>query len=228
MDLLGFDTKTVMARAEVSLRQLNHWDRLGIVSPSIQPAQGSGSRRRYSAEDMFLLLLARTLRDAQVPLQSVRDALSAVRAQGIGLHCDPDTLLLCAGDRVAYLGSDRRRIHDESGRAPAVFVLNVGRLAAQAAELTAETTLPAVEVVEVAGQAIQVVVTPRKQGYEARCNAHPESTGTGSTAKEAIDALKRSVEGPRAASPPHRHPRRRPRKVGPAPPTGASAWGDTW
>ena len=65
MDLLGFDTKTVIAKTDVSLRQLNHWDRLGIASPSIQPAQGSGSRRRYSAEEVFLLLLARTLRDAQ-------------------------------------------------------------------------------------------------------------------------------------------------------------------
>ena len=228
MGLLWFDTKTVMAQTDISLRQLNHWDRLGIASPSIQPAQGSGSRRRYSAEDVFLLLLARTLRNAQVPLQSVRDALSAVRAQGIGLHCDLDTLLLCAGDQVTYLGRDRRRIHDELGRAPAVFVLNVGRLAARAVELTAARALPAVEVVEVVGQALQVVITPRAQECEARCNAHPGCVGTGPTTKEAIDALKLSVEGTSAGSRPRKRPRKRLRKLRASPPSGASAWGDAW
>ena len=46
--------------AGISFRQLDYWDRAGILSP-MSPAQGSGSRRRYGADQARLAWSVRKL-----------------------------------------------------------------------------------------------------------------------------------------------------------------------
>lgn len=60
--------------------QVNHWDRLGIVRPSLRSAEGSGSRRLYSLDDLAAAEVARRLREVGVPLEYLGAALSRLRA----------------------------------------------------------------------------------------------------------------------------------------------------
>ena len=52
MAAAGFSSSEVCAMAGVTYRQLDYWTRLGLVSPSITPAAGYGSQRRWSTADL--------------------------------------------------------------------------------------------------------------------------------------------------------------------------------
>jgi DNA-binding transcriptional MerR regulator len=56
----------------ISYRQLDYWDRTGLLSPSVTPAIGSGYQRLYSREDLVLALAIRRLLRLGVSLQSIR------------------------------------------------------------------------------------------------------------------------------------------------------------
>lgn len=71
----------------ITYRQLNYWDKIGLVHPSINQARGSGSRRVYSHRDLAQLRLCRQLVDVGVTLQRIRYALAAIReADQAGQH----------------------------------------------------------------------------------------------------------------------------------------------
>jgi len=62
----------------VSQRCLDYWDQLGVVCPST-PAEGKGSERKYSFDDLLKLTLVKRLRDAGLSLQRIRKGLEKLR-----------------------------------------------------------------------------------------------------------------------------------------------------
>ncbi len=86
--LAGIDEKTgyqsAVAREAVGItyRQLDYWDRTGLVSPSIRGAKGSGSQRLYSFHDLLVLRVIKKLLDAGVSLGQVREAAKTLNARG--------------------------------------------------------------------------------------------------------------------------------------------------
>jgi DNA-binding transcriptional MerR regulator len=90
----------------ISYRQLDYWARTGLIEPSISPASGSGSRRSYSYRDLLELRVIKSLLDAGIKLESVRQAFEYLRH-----HVDTDIasahlvisgsdVVLCAGDEL--------------------------------------------------------------------------------------------------------------------------------
>jgi DNA-binding transcriptional MerR regulator len=225
-ELTGYDTRTVLSQTGISVRQLHHWDELGIVSSSIQPAHGSGSRRRYSADDVFLLLVAQALRGEHRSLEAVQRVVSAIRAHGIGPECAEETRLTFSEHAVYHVGEDRQQIGATLRNAPVVSVLNLGGIARRARELLEATEVPAADVVMIGDQTLRIVILPRDGGWEARCRAHRDQVGVGATAEEAVTSLRARLEeklsgsAPSAARPPAAR-----RAPGGA---KASAWGDGW
>ena len=63
----------------ISYRQLDYWARTDLVRPSVTDAAGSGSRRRYSYQDLLELKVIKSLLDAGIKLESVRQVFSYVR-----------------------------------------------------------------------------------------------------------------------------------------------------
>jgi DNA-binding transcriptional MerR regulator len=63
----------------ITYRQLDHWARTDLVRPSITDAAGSGTRRRYSYRDLLELKVIKTMLDAGIKLESVREAFSYLR-----------------------------------------------------------------------------------------------------------------------------------------------------
>jgi DNA-binding transcriptional MerR regulator len=63
----------------VSQRCLDYWAERGIVTPSIQPAAGKGSERRYAFDDLVKLALVKRLREAGLSLQKIRKGLEQLR-----------------------------------------------------------------------------------------------------------------------------------------------------
>ena len=60
--------------------QINHWDRLGIAKPSVRAAEGHGSRRFYSMDDLTAVEIAHQLRTVNISLECLAAAMSQLRA----------------------------------------------------------------------------------------------------------------------------------------------------
>lgn len=77
----GFSGKKASEIAGITYRQLDYWARTDLVRPSLTDASGSGSRRRYAYRDLLELKVIKSLLDAGIKLELVRDAFSYLREQ---------------------------------------------------------------------------------------------------------------------------------------------------
>src|ERR671923_1680308 len=71
----GYRVPDVCKIIGISYRQLDYWARTGLVRPSIKDAQGSGTQRQYSFQDLVVLKVIKSLLDTGVSLQRVRKAV---------------------------------------------------------------------------------------------------------------------------------------------------------
>ena len=75
----GYSGKKTAEIVGITYRQLDYWARTDLVRPSLADAAGSGSRRQYSYQDMLELKVIKTLLDAGIRLEMVRDIFSYLR-----------------------------------------------------------------------------------------------------------------------------------------------------
>ena len=75
----GYAGKRAAELVGITYRQLDYWARTDLVRPSLADASGSGSRRRYSYQDLLELKVIKTLLDAGIRLESVRDIFTFLR-----------------------------------------------------------------------------------------------------------------------------------------------------
>jgi DNA-binding transcriptional MerR regulator len=122
---IGYRGASAAAAAGISYRQLDYWDRTGLVIPSIQTATGSGSQRLYSFRDILVLKLVKRLLDTGVSLQQIRLAVEQLRASGISDLTN--TTLMSDGARV-YLCTSQDEVIDLLGQGQGVFGIAVGRV----------------------------------------------------------------------------------------------------
>ena len=80
----GFSGSQAAKVVGISYRQLDYWARTDLIRPSLADAQGSGSRRRYSYQDLLELRVIKTLLDAGIKLESVRRVFDYLRTHVTG------------------------------------------------------------------------------------------------------------------------------------------------
>src|SRR5919206_3000716 len=98
----GYRVPEVTKLVGISYRQLDYWARTGLVRPSVQDAQGSGTQRLYSFQDLAVLKLVKRMLDSGVNLQQIRKAmgtLKELKEPAIG------TTLVSDGNRIYALES---------------------------------------------------------------------------------------------------------------------------
>ena len=81
----GFSGTQAAKVVGITYRQLDYWARTDLIRPSLTDASGSGSRRRYSYKDLLELRVIKTLLDAGIKLESVREVFEYMRQ-----HLDTD------------------------------------------------------------------------------------------------------------------------------------------
>jgi DNA-binding transcriptional MerR regulator len=75
----GFSGARAAEIVGITYRQLDYWARTDLVRPTLSDAAGSGSRRRYSYTDLLELRVIKSLLDAGIRLESVRDVFTYLR-----------------------------------------------------------------------------------------------------------------------------------------------------
>src|SRR4051794_29196164 len=79
MIVSSYTTAEVSHFSGFSLRQLDCWARQGLIVPSIQPAYGRGSVRRYALEDLMQLRFISQLKRQGWSMQKIRKAIAKLR-----------------------------------------------------------------------------------------------------------------------------------------------------
>ncbi|MFP4311752.1 MAG: MerR family transcriptional regulator [Nitriliruptoraceae bacterium] len=115
----GFRGPTVCKIVGITYRQLDYWARTGLVEPSLRRAEGSGTQRLYSFDDIVRLKVVKRLLDTGVSLQKVRFAVEELRRAGSSLA---ETTLISDGNTVYALDDDARLL-DLLRRGQGVFAL---------------------------------------------------------------------------------------------------------
>jgi DNA-binding transcriptional MerR regulator len=87
-ELSGYRGPQVAKIVGISYRQLDHWTTTGLVTPSVQESDGSGTQRLYSFDDIVQLRVIRRLRNAGASLQKIAKVIEALRDRGLALGAD--------------------------------------------------------------------------------------------------------------------------------------------
>jgi len=98
----GYRVPEVTKIVGISYRQLDYWARTGLVRPSVKDAQGSGTQRLYSFQDLAVLKLIKRMLDTGVNLQRIRRAMATLKElkePALG------TTLVSDGNRIYQLDS---------------------------------------------------------------------------------------------------------------------------
>lgn len=74
-----YSTNEIAQMSGFSVRQIAYWAKQGIIVPSVQQAHGSGTRRRYSFDDLLQLRFVRQLRNCGWSVQKIREAINKLR-----------------------------------------------------------------------------------------------------------------------------------------------------
>src|SRR5260370_16434363 len=80
MPSTGFSADSARRLHGVTYRERDYWDKTGLVRPSIRGAQGKGSRRVYSFQDVVELRVVSRMLASGVSLPAVRKAVRYLQA----------------------------------------------------------------------------------------------------------------------------------------------------
>ncbi len=150
----GFSGAKAAEIVGISYRQLDYWARTDLVRPTVTDAAGSGSRRRYGYTDLLELKVIKSLLDAGIRLENVREIFSYLR-DILGQEITSANLVI-QGSTSVVIQSDGELIdliHNGQG------VLNILPLGGVRDEMDARIRelRPPSEDLETATQAVSVV-----------------------------------------------------------------------
>jgi predicted RNase H-like HicB family nuclease len=194
--IAGFGAKVVKQVTDVSRMQLQHWDRTGIVRPSIKMGAGKGSRREYSFKDVVQLKVAKRLRKEGISLQKIRKATEYLRKNF------PDLKAPLAELRFLTNGVDLFVLTDDPGvildALKGQFVLSfaLGEVVEGLKSAIKALGVPREEKVVILGREFTVDLTPDLEdgGYAVTCREIPAAISQGETIQEALDNIGDAIE----------------------------------
>jgi predicted RNase H-like HicB family nuclease len=192
----GFGAKVVKDITGVSRMQLQHWDRTGIVRPSVKIGAGKGSRREYSFKDLVQLKVAKSLREEGITLQKIRKALEFLRRNFPDVKAPLAELrFLTNGVDLFVLTEDPKVILDAL-KGQFVFSFALGELIAGLKGSIKDLEIPREEKVFVGKREFTAVLKPDLEdgGYTISCKEIPAAISQGETIQEALDNLVDAIE----------------------------------
>jgi DNA-binding transcriptional MerR regulator len=120
----NYDSKTASRIVGVSLRQLQYWDEQDFIRPSVKLAEGRGTKRLYSFNDLVCLKVVKDLAQHGFSLQMIRRCLRPLKETTSRTARPAESLrYLTDGEELFVLTNDRQEILDAMKRQ---FVLSLG------------------------------------------------------------------------------------------------------
>jgi len=129
-ELSGFSADVARRVVGITYRQLDYWDKTGLLRPSIKQARGKGSRRVYAFEDLVELRVIARLVAVGVSLPAVRKAARYVRDHFAHLIRPLARLALVVDDkRILIRTTDQKGLIDATSHGQMVISFAVAPIA---------------------------------------------------------------------------------------------------
>lgn len=102
----GYSGSQAASIVGISYRQLDYWARTDLVRPAVNDAQGSGTRRFYSYRNLLELRMIKSLLDAGIKLEAIREVFTFLRSNSddaitsAHLVISGSSVVLCRGDEL--------------------------------------------------------------------------------------------------------------------------------
>ena len=122
---LGYRGPAVCRAVGITYRQLDYWDRTGLVGPTVRTARGSGTQRLYSFRDILVLKVVKRLLDTGVSLQQIRAAVSRLEDFGVD---DLTGITLMSDGASVYLCTSNDEVIDLINGGQGVFGIALGKV----------------------------------------------------------------------------------------------------
>lgn len=193
---LGFGAKVVKEITGVSRMQLQHWDRTGIVRPSIKIGAGKGSRREYSFKDLVQLKVAKRLREEGISLQKIKKALEYLRKNFPDVKAPLAELRFLTNGVDLFVLTDRTEVILDALKGQFVFSFALGDLIEGLRGSIKNMEVSREESVLVDETEFTAILTPDLEdgGYTITCKEIPAAISQGETVQEALDNIVDAIE----------------------------------
>ncbi len=127
----GYRAPHVCKLVGITYRQLDYWARTGLIEPSLQRAEGSGTQRLYSFTDLLQLRVIERLLGAGISLSKIRKAVEWLREMMQTDHPLMDITLV--SDGTSIWGRDQadeasQLLMDLLERGQGVFGIAIGQV----------------------------------------------------------------------------------------------------
>lgn len=126
----GFTADQASRYTGCTAHQLRYWDRIALVSPSVQKTGGRpGVKRLYSFRDLVSLRVIKSLLDGGMSLQRVRKAIEFLRKKaGLEQHLS-DLKLVTDGNSIFQIAKNDGEILDALRQGQMSFFLAIDDVA---------------------------------------------------------------------------------------------------
>ena len=161
MDSTGFNADTVQRLTGITYRQLDYWDKTGLVRPSIRSAQGKGSRRVYSFPDVVEVRVVSRMLASGVSLPTARKAVRYLtRHFNHVVRPLAQLTLVAVGKRVLVNMEDGPHMVDASAGGQVVIAVAVAAIAEELKNTLVELSAPRETTFKLRGRTYRALLTP--------------------------------------------------------------------
>lgn len=161
MSSTGFSADSARRLTGVTYRQLDYWDKTGLVRPSVRGAKGKGSRRVYSFQDVVELRVVSRMLASGVSLPAVRKAVRYLQAHYDHVARPLAQLTLEASGRKVLVRTDEpRHLVDATSGGQVVVAVPVAAIARALEQSVVELSAPREVSFTLRGRSYQAVLTP--------------------------------------------------------------------
>ncbi|MFA6133350.1 MAG: MerR family transcriptional regulator [Phycisphaerae bacterium] len=178
----------------ITSRQLNYWDKTGLVKPSVNSASGRGSQRLYSYKDLLALKIVKTLLEDH-SLQKVRKCISYLRKHLPDASHPLNSCTLVTENQSVYLVTGEKELVDTVRNQGQLYLLKLDRLDRELRSRVLKLRRKQVYDLEFGDFAYQVEIEPDEDGagYVVEVAGLPGCITQGDTIEEALVMAKDAI-----------------------------------
>jgi predicted RNase H-like HicB family nuclease len=195
---MDFNTNMVCKLTGLTKRQIDYWDRIHFIKPSIREASGYGSIRLYSFNDLAQLKVASTLKDKGLSVQKIRKSINYLKKTFPEVEKPlAEMKLITDGETVFVLTEKKQVILDTLSKGQIVMSIAIGEIIEELRGEVEKISRERKYKVKVMAKSYEVMLHPDLEdgGFWVECPELPGCASQGDTIEEALDMIKDAIYG---------------------------------
>jgi len=195
---MDFNTRTACKLTGLTQRQIDYWDRIHFIKPSVKEASGYGSVRLYSFTDLVQLKVAKTLMNKGLGLQRIRKSITYLKKSFPGIEKPlAEMRLITDGETIFVLTENKEVILDTLSKSQLVMAIAIGKIIEELKGEVKKISKERKYKVRVMRESFDVILHPDLEdgGFWVECPVLPGCASQGDTVEEALEMIKDAIGG---------------------------------